>query len=107
VLLTWEPTPQFGDLLGPIGIYHNARTFVSETFPVLSPGGARKIKDWHAAQVLLMSLTGDQFAHAVRALTPFQPVVVRRRIVSDGSYHLHLWLVDLRRYLRSTAASGT
>ncbi len=104
VLLTWEPTEQFGDLLGPMGIYHNARTLLSETFPVLSPNGDRKIRTWRAAQVLLMSLTGDRFAQAVRSLAPFQPVVIRRAIISDHRYHLHTWLVDLRRYLRSTPA---
>ena len=101
VLLTWAPTAQFGDLLGPLGIYHNARTLVCETFPVLTANGASKIEDWHAAQVLLMSLTGDQFAQAVRALAPFEPVVVRRATIIGNSYQLHLWLVDLRRYLPS------
>ena len=104
VLLTWEPTEEFGDLLGPMGLFHNARTLVSETFPMLSPNGARKIRAWRPAQVLLMSLTGDRFAQAVRSLAPFQPVVVRRAILSGGRYHLHIWLVDLRRYLRSTPA---
>jgi hypothetical protein len=98
-LLTWEPQSQFGDLQGPMGLYHNAITLVSDTFPVLSPNGARKIEAWHAAQVLLMSLTGQDFAKAVRALARFQPVVVRRRILSNGWYHLHVWLVDLEGYL--------
>jgi hypothetical protein len=87
-----------------MGIYHNAITWVSETFPVLSPNGVRKIHDWRAAQVLLMSLTGLDFAQAVRSLARFQPVVVRRAVLSHGWYHLHVWLVDLGRYLRRTTA---
>jgi hypothetical protein len=106
LLLTWEPKSEYGDLQGPMGIYHNAITWVSETFPVLSPDGARKIKAWHAAQVLLMSLTGQDFAKAVRALARFQPVVVRRRILSDGWYHLHVWLVDLERYIQRNRPQG-
>jgi hypothetical protein len=100
LLLTWEPPGQFGDLLGPIGMYHNAITFVSGSFPRLDDEGAHKIANWRASQVLLMSLTGRHFAQAVRSLTRFRPVVVRRAVLSDGSYHLHLWLVDLRRELR-------
>ena len=71
---TTEPV---GDLQGPLGLYHNAITLLSDTFPVLSPNGARKIEAWHAAQVLLMSLTGRDFAKAVRSLARFHPVVVR------------------------------
>ncbi len=101
-LLTWEPQKEFGELLGPMGIYHNAITWVSKTFPVLSPDGARKIQRWRAAQVLLMSLTGQHFAAALRSLARFQPVVVRRGVLSHARYHLHVWLVDLRLYLRRT-----
>lgn len=106
LLLTWEPQSEFGELQGPMGLYHNAITWVCETFPVLSPNGARKIQSWHAAQVLLMSLTGQDFAKAVGALAQFQPVVARRRILSDGSYHLHVWLVDLERYLHQDHAQS-
>jgi hypothetical protein len=102
ILLTWEPRKQFGDLLGPMGIYHNAITWVSESFPVLSPDGARKIEGWRAAQVLLMSLTGDHFDQAVRSLHRFGPVVVRRGVLRSGWYHLHVWLIDLRQYLRAS-----
>jgi hypothetical protein len=101
-LLTWEPRKEFGDLLGPMGLYHNAITWVSETFPVLSPNGVRKIERWRSPQVLIMSLTGRDFAQAVRSLARFHPAVVRRGVLSHGWYHLHVWLVDLRRYQRQT-----
>ncbi len=100
VLMTWEPRRQWGDLLGPMGIYHNAFTWVSGTFPVLGRGGVRKVEAWRTAQVLLMSLTGDRFPEAVRSLARFQPVVVRRAVLASGGYRLHVWLVDLGRYLR-------
>lgn len=104
LLLTWGPQSEFVDLQGPLGVYHNAITLVSDTFPLLSPNGARKIEAWHAAQVLLMSLTGQDFARAVRSLSRFRPVVVRHGILSDGWYHLHVWLVDLERYVNRDQA---
>ena len=102
-LLTWAPSSEFGELLGPMGIYHNAITWASRTFPVLGRKGVRKIESWRAAQVLIMSLTGRNFAQAVRSLARFKPDVVRRAILHHGSYHLHVWLVDLGRYLRRTS----
>ncbi len=104
LLLTWVPPSQFGYMQGPLGIFHNAFTFVNWTFPVLGMDGARKIAQWRVPQVLLMSLTGQDFARAVRALRQFSPVVVRRGVISDGWYHLHVWLVDLRRYIRPATA---
>jgi hypothetical protein len=100
VLLTWEPRHDFDDLLGPMGIFHNAFTWVSQTFPVLNLAGAQQIETTRAAQVLMMSVTGRDFARGVRSLARFRPVVVRRAILSRGSFHLYVWLVDLRRYLR-------
>src|SRR5205807_4791996 len=100
-LLTWEPPREFAVLQEAMGVYHNAITWVSTSFPVLTPPGARKIESWQAAQVLLMSLTGQHFGDAVRALAPYQPRVVRRGLLAHGWYHLHVWLVDLRRYSRA------
>jgi Dolichyl-phosphate-mannose-protein mannosyltransferase len=102
LLLTWAPRTDFGPLQGAMGIYHNRFLWVSRTFPVLGKAGARKIERLHVAQVLFMSLSGKHFAEAVRTLAPYQPVVVRRAILAHGSFHLHAWLVDLRRYLRRT-----
>lgn len=104
LLLTWQPTSESGDLLGPNGIYHAHFNWVSATFPVLNKAGAKKIKTWRVAQVLIMGLTSNDFAKAVRSLARFHPVVVRRGILSHGWYHLHVWLVDLQRYLRRTTS---
>jgi hypothetical protein len=99
VLLTWEPRQEFLELQEPMGIFHNRLTWVSSTFPVLRRAAARHLAHLHPGQVLLMSLTGQGFAQAVRSLAPFQATVIRRAILSSGWYHLHLWLIDLRRYL--------
>ena len=99
VLLQWEPPAQMGALQGPMGIYHNAFTWVSPSFPVPGKHGIYKINVLKAAQVVMMSLTGQDFARAVASLAQFDPVVVKRGILSHGAEHLHIWLVDLRKYL--------
>jgi 4-amino-4-deoxy-L-arabinose transferase-like glycosyltransferase len=96
VLFTWEPPTDFGNLLGALGMFHNSYTWVSRKFPVLDAGGALKIKNRRAAQVLLLSLTGAHFPQAVHSLARLQPVVVRRTILSAGSYRLHAWLINLQ-----------
>ncbi len=99
-LLTWWPLGQTGELTGPIGIFHSGFNLVGVTFPQLDRSAEGKIEQRRPGQILLMSVTGEGFSRAVQSLAPFQPVVVRRGVLSDGPVHLHVWLVDLRRYLR-------
>ena len=106
ILLTWTPPKQRGPLQGPMGMFHNAYTWVDTGFARLTRRGASKISHLHAAQVLLMSLNGQYFDKAVRALAPFQPVVVHRKVLSHGTYHLHVELINLKRYLGHPARAS-
>jgi hypothetical protein len=103
VLLQWEPADQFSELQGPMGIYHNAFTWLSSTFPKPGRAGLRKIALWRVAQVVMISVTGQDFGTAVASLAPFMPRVVRRGILSHGTWHLHVWLVDLERNMVGSA----
>lgn len=104
-LLTWWPPLDIGYVLGPVGLYHAGFNMVSPSFPELGAYGITRIRTRRPAQVLIMSATGQDFARAVASLAPFRPVVVRRGVLSDGSYHLHLWLADLEKYLRGPPPS--
>jgi hypothetical protein len=99
-LLTWWPTQDIEALLGPVGILHGGFNELSPFFPDLGAYGVQRINARHAAEVLIMSTSGHDFTQAVRSLSQFTPVVVRRGVLSAGSFHLHLWLVDLERYVR-------
>lgn len=101
-LMTWWPKAQTVFMQGAIGVYHASFNQVSWTFPRLNQRGAEKISARHAAQVLLMGLNDHGFSQAVRSLERFDPVVVRRRSLSDRGYLLDVWLIDLRRYLKVT-----
>ncbi len=105
ILLQWEPPSQFPELQGPMGIYHNAFTWLSSSFPKPGVGGLRKIASWRASQVVMMSLTGRDFGKATASLAQFEPRVVRRGILSHGTLHLHIWLVDLERNMRGSPSS--
>jgi hypothetical protein len=106
-LLMWWPKKETRRLLEPLGIFHAGFNLVGGTFPQLDRGGVGKIEHRRPGQILLMSVTGDGFSRAVRSLTPFQPVVVRRGILADGTYHIYVWLVDLRQYLPRVSSAST
>ncbi|MFZ0059440.1 MAG: hypothetical protein WAL35_05275, partial [Acidimicrobiales bacterium] len=102
-LLMWWPWGQFAELTEPAGMFHSNFNAVTGPFPNLIPSAKENIEERRPAEVLLMSLTGLDFSRAVWWLTPFAPRVVKKAVLADGAYHLHVWLVDLR-YLRR--ASG-
>ena len=101
-LLTWQPEKDLFVLTEPAGIFHSSFDAVTGPFPWLIAANRTKIEQRRPAQMLLMSLTGTDFSQAVSQLSPFQPLVVRRGVLSDDTFHLHVWLVDLRRYLLPT-----
>jgi hypothetical protein len=99
-LLVWWPEKELATVIEPIGIFHSRFNGVNSPFPNLVPLASSNIEYRRPAEILLMSVTGQDFFKAVKWLKPFKPQVVKQGVLSDGSYHLHLWLVDLRRYLR-------
>lgn len=108
-LVMWLAHRHYKSLLGPMGIFHGWGNLISLTLPVLNVESVRKIERRHAAQVLLMSFTGHRFEAAVRVLQRYTPVVVRKGVLAAGDYRLHVWLIDLMRYLprQALADRGT
>ena len=102
-LLMWWPEKELGALIEPIGIFHAGFNGVGGPFPNLISLGAHEIEYRRPAQILLMSTTGDDFLRAVEWLQPYRPDTVRTAVLSDGTYHLHVWLIDLGRYRRGPA----
>jgi hypothetical protein len=102
-LLIWWPRDEQQRILGPIGIYHAFFDSIPGNLGALSAPGRQIIEQRKAAQVLLLSFTGQDFAQSLTALSPFQPRLVRTGILRSGSVALHVWLIDLNRYFRGRA----
>jgi hypothetical protein len=102
-LLIWWPRDEQQRILGPIGIYHAFFDSVPGNLGALSVPGRQIIEQRRAAQILLLSFTGQEFAQSLTALSPFQPALVRTGILRSGSVALHVWLIDLNRYFRGRA----
>ena len=99
-LLVWWPWDQLTKLLSPIGIFHADFDSVHGDFPQLTLSGIVTIDKRRPAQILLMDLKGRGFKEAVRELAPYRPKVIRSGVLRDGSYELHVELIDLLKYLK-------
>lgn len=100
-LLMWWDGDQLKELREPIGIFHAFFDSIPSALGDLTPLDTYFFGQRHPAQILLMSLTGQGFAASLSALKPFQPQLVRTGVLRSGSVALHLWLIDLHKYLRT------
>lgn len=99
-LLMWWPPSEQQELLGPIGIYHAFFDSFHRDLGTLSSAERGTIERRQPAQILLMSLTGQDFAQSLNALSPFRPRLVRGGVLRSGPVALHVWLIDLDQYFR-------
>jgi hypothetical protein len=100
-LLMWWNEDQLKELREPIGIYHAFFDSIPSSLGDLTPLDTFFFGQRHPAQILLMSLTGQGFAASLTALQPFQPDLVRTTVLRSGSVALHLWLIDLGKYIQT------
>lgn len=103
-LIMWIAKPVSPMLYAPIGLYEAFTNTLSGSFPSLDALDRSEVETRHPGQILLLSVDGNGFDQAVQSLHPYAPVVVRRSVLGNSSYHLHLWLVDLTRYDVSTGS---
>jgi hypothetical protein len=103
-LIMWMAKPVSPLLYAPIGLYEAFTNTLSGSFPSLDALDRSEVETRHPGQMLLLSVDGNGFDQAVQSLHPYAPVVVRRSVLGNSSFHLHLWLVDLTRYDVSTGS---
>ncbi|MGH9298094.1 MAG: hypothetical protein ACRDZP_08990 [Acidimicrobiales bacterium] len=98
-LLMWWPFGRPG-LLGPIGIYHAGFDSVPSRVGPISSAGRNVLYQRRPAEILLMSPGGRRFKAAVASLQRYGADVVRKTVLRSNGYILHLWLIDLRAFMR-------
>lgn len=84
-----------GRLVGPIGFLGANSVSLQGTFPTLDETDQDEINAHRPAQIILMGFTNRGFPQAVSSLKSFGPRVIRRGVLGDHLYPLHVWLVDL------------
>ncbi len=97
-LLQWWPRSEETELLEPIGIFHAFFDSIPDPLGALGSGGRALIELRRPAQILLLSLTGDQFSQSLADLGPYAPRLVRSGVLRSGTVALHVWLIDLGQY---------
>ncbi len=100
-LLIWWPLSQFGPMVEPMGIFHAGFNSVPGAWGGLDASGMRKIEQRRPGQILLMSTTGQGFESCLQSLVAFSPRLARTGVLTAGPVALHVWLIDLERYVRA------
>jgi hypothetical protein len=100
-LLMWWNGNQLTELREPIGIYHAYFNSIPSALGDLTPLDKYFFAQRHPAQILLMSLTGQGFQASLQSLQPYGAELVKTGVLRSGSVSLHLWLIDLRQYLKT------
>lgn len=94
------------DFWGPIGLFGSGPNVLPGTYPSFDSKDQARLNAHRAGQVLLMSSDGGGFDQAVRSLSAYGPQVARKAVLGSSAYHLHVWLVDLKRYAEPRPAAA-
>lgn len=97
-LLLWFDSPLTTGVMAPIGIFGASYNYLPDPLPSLDGVDEQTIRSRHAGQILLLSTDGAGFDQAVQSLSLYGPRVVRKAVMGDSAYRLHVWLVDLAKY---------
>jgi hypothetical protein len=98
-LMMWNPHSQYTQLYSYVGLYYDGPEEIP-SFPHLTRGARRLLEERKPAEVLFISTTGAGFSTALRNLAPFRPVVDKKAFLSSGPVHVHVWLINLRDFMR-------
>lgn len=99
-LLLWYPPHPRGLVNQASAQYRWKQNALWATLPDLSPKTARKLYRRSPQLLVLLSVTGQEFPAAVRALARagLAPSVVRREVLTAGTERLCVWVVQLGRF---------
>lgn len=99
-LLMWFPIAEDKALAQIIGIYHaNFDSFTSSP-PDLTAADRALLLQRRPAEILVFNVAN--FPATLRALSAYDPTLLRKTVLTSGSYALHAWLISLGAYLHAS-----
>jgi hypothetical protein len=101
-LLMWFPFDPSGVLTEPVGMYHGRFNSLPSNPGVLTTPDVAMLAVRRPAEILLLSTTGALFESAFQYLGPYRPVLARTAVLRRGEAVLHVWLIVLKAFARST-----
>jgi hypothetical protein len=102
-LVMWWPVSQGGfPNREYAGMYHGLTNSLRGNLGDLTVADRKMLEQRRPAEVLLFARSAASFPAALRALSPFQPELMRTTTLRSGPAILHAWLIRLGRYFRPT-----
>jgi Dolichyl-phosphate-mannose-protein mannosyltransferase len=95
-LLMWWPTSESAWLSEPTGMYHFVFNTLPSTPPDLTPADVAMLERRKPAELLLLNSTGASPHQSLKALSGFEPRLMRSKVLHSGDFSLYVWLVNLR-----------
>jgi hypothetical protein len=95
-LLMWWPPSEVGTLISPTGMYHFVFNSLPSGPPVLTGSDVAMLEQRRPAELLLLNTSGGSPAASLKALSSFEPRLLRSAVLHSGSVDLYVWLINLK-----------
>jgi hypothetical protein len=97
-LLMWWPPLEVPVLNGPTGMYHFTFNTLPSTPPDLTGDDIGMLESRRPAELLLLNTTGAGAASSIKALSRFDPVLLRSTVLRSGDVAVYVWLLNLKEF---------
>jgi hypothetical protein len=97
-LLMWWPADQLNALMEVTGIYHHEFNSLTSSPPWLTVADRQLLHARRPAEILVLNF--PDLPPVIRALRPYDPSVLRARVLESGDFVLHATLISLGVYMR-------
>jgi hypothetical protein len=97
-LLMWWPPSEEPTLLTPTGMYHYDFNTLPSGPPDLTSADVQMLDSRRPAELLLLNTTGGSPEASEKALSDFDPVLLRSSVLRSGDVTVYVWLINLREF---------
>lgn len=97
-MLMWWPPKETGTLLQPASMYHFDFNTLPGTPPDLTAQDRAVLAARRPPELLLLDTTGTGPQKEMRALSDYDPRMLRSTVLRSGDVTVYAWLVDLRAF---------
>jgi hypothetical protein len=99
-LMMWYPSPENWRLNTITAQYLWHVNSLRRTMPDLLPRDRKLLRERRPGVLLLISETGTELPSALRSLSAdsFNPIVLRKTVLTGASMRFHVWVVELRNF---------
>jgi hypothetical protein len=97
-MVMWWPISEVGTLINPTGMYHYNFNSLPSSPPKFTPGDAQFLKSRRPDELLILNTSSTWPSAALKALSPYHPIMLHHGVLKSGDEKVYVWLLDLRYY---------